>query len=318
MDTAETARVKLMGAELDAAQQSGEAAERVRFYCHSSERMPEVASGSVALTVTSPPYWNAIDYDIHANGNGGQWYRTRRYKNGFASYAAYLDLMASIFDEVRRVTKPGGFCAIVIGTVLLEGQHVPVPFDLTGRLTRSGWEFHQDIVWHKTTAGVRRAGSTIQNPYPGYYYPNIMTEYVLIFRKPGAPIYRQANGQRWESAFEIDDLFKLETANNVWHVAPVPPRLIQHPCPFPEEIPFRLIRMYSYKGDTVLDPFVGSGQTTKVAAALGRQAVGYDTEPAYIDYAARRLAEPLRIRSRQIVARFDKVPLNQVGMPDAQ
>ncbi len=97
------------------------------------------------------------------------------------------------FKEVLRVTKPGGFCAIVIGTVLLNGRHYPVPFDLIARLSRSGWEFHQDIVWHKCTAGVKRAGVTIQKPYPGYYYPNIMTEYILIFRKPGDPIYKQAD-----------------------------------------------------------------------------------------------------------------------------
>jgi site-specific DNA-methyltransferase (adenine-specific) len=282
-----------------------------QFFCHSSERMPELKSDSVALTVTSPPYWNAIDYDVHANGNGNEWYRTRKYSEGFDDYGEYLDLLVRIFAEVNRVTKPGGFCAIVIGTVLLEGRHIPVPFDLTTRMPEAGWEFHQDIIWHKTTAGVKRAGSFIQKPYPGYYYPNIMTEYILIFRKPGEKIYRQVNGSREASRCEIDDVFKMDTANNIWHIAPVPPRTINHPCPFPEEIPYRLVSMYSYRGDTVLDPFVGSGQTTKVAAALGRTAAGYDTRQEYVDYATARLEEPLRLRSKQLIARFEKTALSQ-------
>ena len=89
------------------------------FHCRSSERMPELQDDTVTLTVTSPPYWNAIDYDIHANGNGEAWYRTRAYSNGFSGYTEYLDLLERVFSEVYRVTKPGGFCAIVIGTVLL-------------------------------------------------------------------------------------------------------------------------------------------------------------------------------------------------------
>ncbi len=282
-----------------------------QFYCHSSERMPELTADSVALTVTSPPYWNAIDYDVHTNGNDGEWYRTRQYNEGFGDYNEYLDLLARIFSEVHRVTKPGGFCAIVIGTVLMDGRHIPVPFDLTTRMATVGWEFHQDIIWHKTTAGVKRAGSAIQNPYPGYYYPNIMTEYILLFRKPGEKIYRQVNGDREASRFEIDDVFKMDTANNIWHIAPVPPRTIDHPCPFPEEIPYRLVKMYSYHGDTVLDPFVGSGQTSKVAVALDRNAVGYDTKQEYVDYARSRLEEPLRLRSKQLIARFEKRDLHQ-------
>jgi site-specific DNA-methyltransferase (adenine-specific) len=273
--------------------------------------MPELDSGSVALTITSPPYWNSIDYDIHVNGRENDWYRTRQNNRGLKGYAEYLGLLSRIFGEVFNVTKPGGFCAIVIGTVLLDGKHVPVPFDLTGRMMSIGWEFHQDIIWHKTTAGVRRAGSAIQKPYPGYYYPNIMTEYILLFRKPGPKIYQQANGNREASRYEIDDVFKMDVANNIWHIAPVPPRVIEHPCPFPEEIPHRLITMYSYRGDTVLDPFVGSGQTTKVAFALGRYAVGYDTEKKYIEYAETRSIDALRLRDMQLTAEFQKIPRGQ-------
>ena len=278
---------------------------KAQFYCQSSERMDQVADGSISLTVTSPPYWNAIDYDVHAGGSGS-FHRTRSYAEGFDSYGGYLDLMRRVFSDVLRATKPGGFCAVVIGTVLTDGVHTPVPFDFASMMARAGWLFHQDIIWHKTTAGVKRAGVAIQHPYPGYYYPNIMTEYVLVFRKPGGPIYRRA-GDREPSRFEIDDLFKLDVANNVWHIAPVPPGTLEHPCPFPEEIPHRLVRMYSYVGDAVLDPFCGSGQTAKVTVVLGRDSVNYDTQREYVAYAEGRVRTPLKIRPRQLVARFDKL-----------
>lgn len=281
-----------------------------RLFVGSSEAMPELPDGAVTLTVTSPPYWNAIDYDRHA-ADPTQSYRTRSYAAGYDDYRSYLDWVTRIFREVRRVTRPGGFLAVVVGTVLLDGVHYPVPFDLVSRLTEDGWRFQQDIVWHKTTAGVKRAGVFIQRPYPGYFHPNIMTEYILVFRKPGEPIYRHARDGRLEAArVRVGALFTKEIANNVWHIAPVPPGTLEHPCPYPEEIPYRLIQLYSYPGDLVLDPFLGSGQTAKVALALGRNAVGYDIIDTYVRYAYRRLGEPLALRPEQLVAEFAKVPLD--------
>lgn len=289
-----------------------------KFYLHSSESMPELEDDSVALTVTSPPYWNAIDYDIHADDNK-KYYRTRAYDNGFLEYTEYLDWLQVIFSEVLRVTKPGGFCGIVIGTVLLNGKHYPVPFDTINHLVQSGWDFHQDIVWHKCTAGVKRAGVTIQKPFPGYYYPNIMTEYILMFRKPGPHIYKDRSAEEKEGAeFPINRLFTMDVANNIWHIAPVPPNFIDHPAPFPEEIPYRLITMYSYPGEIILDPYLGSGQTTKVAKHLNRQYVGYDIIPKYIDLAENRLNEPLSVRQEQLVAIFDKVGLDEKSNSSSQ
>ncbi len=278
-----------------------------QIFQRSCESMPEIVSGSVDLTVTSPPYWNAIDYDIHAE-NRDQNYRTRSYTGNFSDYGTYLDWLEVVFKEVQRVTKPGGFCAIVIGTILLDGKHFPVPFDLSARLTNSGWLFHQDIIWHKCTAGVKRAGVAIQKPYPGYYYPNIMSEYILVFRNPGPKIYRDRSSEEKAAAeFMIDTLFTLETANNIWHIAPVPPGTIDHPAPFPEEIPFRLITLYSYPGDIILDPFSGSGQTLKVAKALDRSYFGYETISKYIDLANKRIEQPLSIRQKQLTAVFNKI-----------
>jgi len=267
--------------------------------------MDEVPDNAVDLVVTSPPYWNAIDYEQHVE-DPTAWYRTRQ----GGPYEEYLDWLQRCFAEVYRVLKPGGFCAVVIGTVLLNGRHYPVRHQFVTLMTdRLGYLFHDEIIWHKVTGGVKRAGVTIQQPYPGYYYPNIMTESILIFRKEGPPIHQgRGMGEKEAAAFEIDDLFKREIANNVWHIAPVPPNTLPHPCPFPEEIPYRLIRMFSYPGDTVLDPFLGIGTTAKVARALGRHYVGYDVQQKYIEIALRRIQEPLHLR-QQLVAIFEKVPV---------
>jgi len=278
-----------------------------KIFMHSCEEMPELKTNSVALTVTSPPYWNAIDYDIHANDKS-KHYRTRRSEEGYTEYEEYLNWLQSIFSEVFRVTKPGGFCAVVIGTVLQKGRHYPVPFDAITRMARIGWEFHQDIIWHKCTGGVKRAGVTIQKPYPGYYYPNIMTEYILVFKKPGEAIYKNTpEAKKKKSAYPINRVFTMDIANNVWHIAPVPPDHLDHPCPYPEEIPQRLISLYSYQGDLVLDPFAGSGQTLKVAKHLKRKYVGYEIIKKYVDLTEKRLTEPLSLREYQLIATFDKV-----------
>lgn len=274
---------------------------------HSCESMPEIASNSVALTVTSPPYWNAIDYEIHAEHQDHN-YRTRSDASEYSDYESYLDWLQIVFNEVLRVTKPGGLCAIVIGTILLEGRHFPVPFDLSARLTASGWQFHQDIIWHKCTAGVKRAGVAIQKPFPGYYYPNIMCEYILVFKKPGPKIYQdRSDAEKSAAEFIIDTLFTMETANNIWHIAPVPPGTIDHPAPFPEEIPYRLITLYSYPGEIILDPFTGSGQTLKVARALERDYFGYESLSKYVELANTRIKEPLAIRQKQLKVVFEKI-----------
>ena len=278
------------------------------IYQTSSEDLSALEDDSVTLTVTSPPYWNAIDYDLHAKDGDATWYRTRQYAEGFKGYEEYLDWLTGIFSGVLRKTRPGGACAVVIGTCLHQGVRYAAPFDLVHAMERTGWKFHEDIIWHKVTGGVKRAGVFIQKPYPGYFYPNIMTEYILLMRKPGPPIYSGATEQEKQAAaLAINDLFKRDYAHNIWHIAPVPPGHLEHPCPFPEEIPFRLIMLYSYPGDLVLDPFVGSGQTTRVASHLSRRSVGYDIQEQYVRYARERAREPLAIRLQQLVARFEKI-----------
>ena len=270
------------------------------FYAHTSEEMPEISSSTIALTVTSPPYWNAIDYDTHTS-NPYAWHRNREYSGIGASFPAYMATLQNIFTNVLNATRPGGFCAVVIGTVLHNGTHYPTPMLFTSYMLSLGWEFHQDIVWNKVTGGVKRAGSYIQHPRAGYFYPNIMTEYILIFRKRG-PMWRGTT-----DALPVDEVFKKDIANTVWHIAPVPPHTIEHPCPFPEEIARRLILLYSDPGDTILDPFLGSGQTALAAVRNGRNIVGYDVELPYIELTKERLHEMPPERTHQLVPQFNKV-----------
>jgi site-specific DNA-methyltransferase (adenine-specific) len=102
----------------------------------------------------------------------------------------------------------------------------------------------------------------------------------------------------------------MDVANSIWHIAPVPPDFLNHPCPFPEEIPHRLTTLYSYPGELVLDPFVGSGQTTKVAHALERRYVGYDIIEKYVELARQRIDEPLYLRQEQLIVRFKKIDID--------
>lgn len=273
------------------------------FFLQSSADMSQVSDASVALTITSPPYWNAIDYDVHANGAAGEWHRKRHYDAFGNTFEEYLDRIAAVFSETYRATMPGGYCTIVVGTILYEGRHYPAPMMITERMLRIGWEFHQDIIWNKVTGGVKRAGSYIQHPRPGYYYPNIMTEYILVFRKPG-PKRRGIN-----EALPIDEVFKRDIANNIWHIAPVPPNQISHPCPYPEELVRRLVMLYSDVGDDVLDPFIGSGQTAVAALRQDRNCIGYDIEPRYLRLAESMVRDLPPVRPFNIVPQFEKLPV---------
>jgi len=273
------------------------------IHLKSCESMSELADESVDLTVTSPPYWNSIDYQAHS-ADSGAFYRERH----AIPYREYLHFLSRAFRETLRVHREGSFCAVIIGTVLMNGDHTPLPFHFVSLMEELGWVFHQDIIWHKCTAGVRRAGSVIQRRLPGYYYPNIMTEYILLFRKAGERRIYQGRPKDVSEAsrLKIDSVFTKEIANNIWHIAPVPPGQVPHPCPFPEEIPYRLIRLYSYEGDLVLDPFTGAGTTLKVAEHLRRRWVGYEVERPYLEAAHALIKTPLRVR-KQLVACWEKV-----------
>lgn len=282
--------------------------------------MRQLDDGEVTLTVTSPPYFNVIDYDVFARDPAAD-YRTRRYAEGFDSYESYLALMTRVFGEVHRVTRPGGYCVIVVSCIQESGRCRPIPFDLTQRLTSIGWSLWHEIVWHKGASALDRGGTFVKRPFPDYYHPNVMTEQILVFRKAGPRLRTQIDEQtRQQARAPLTPLVTREILNNVWHIPVVPRRSLDHPCPFPEEIPHRLVVLYSHPHDLILDPFLGSGQTTKIAHALGRRSVGYDLEQRFVDYSRSRLEEPMRVRP-QLIATFDRItddPFSLLGSGDDQ
>lgn len=261
-------------------------------------------ANSVQLTITSPPYRNAIDYDMHASGSGG-YYRGKLNLDT----NDYLDDMADIFgDKVYRVTKEGGYCCIVIANEVVNGTILPLPHMLLSKLVQpyGKWQLHEEIIWHKVTGGTNRYGSFVINPYPKYYRANIMHEFILILRKGDV---NSGRTQRKNALPATHEEWTKEIANSVWHIAPVPPGYIDHPCPYPEEIPYRLLKLYSYENDVVMDPFNGSGQTTKVAHHFGRRYVGIDLVKDYVHLARSRIErEPLHIRDEALIANWKKIP----------
>ncbi|MDH2908222.1 MAG: site-specific DNA-methyltransferase [Candidatus Nitrosotalea sp.] len=264
-----------------------------------SKDLSHLPNNKIALTVTSPPYHNAINYQEHQDTT--KWYRG----TVEISIGDWLEEMRTIFSEVYRVTKPGGFCCIVIGNEIIEGKNkLPLPALLLVELTKKeiGWSFFEEIIWNKVTGGKKRFRVTVQHPYPTYYYPNIMHEQIIIFRK--MPFH---NVKDKKSKLVLDDLMKKEVANSVWHIAPMPPSYRKfHPAAFPEEIPYRLIQLYSNVGDIVLDPFVGSGQTTKMARFLHRKYYGVDKSSKYVKIAQKRTLEPPSLRKMQLVPNWKK------------
>jgi modification methylase len=263
----------------------------------SSTHLP-IREGIFRLTVTSPPYHNAINYKKHIEKN--EWYRG----NLGDSLDSYLSQMESIFREVYRTTMESGFCCIVIGNEISNGSIVPLPHLLTERVCKPKgiWDFHEEIIWNKVTGGLDRFGVTIQRPYPTYYRANVMHEHILVLRKG-----ELAHKKNADSRFSVDDVMKRDTSNSIWNIAPVPPRYIDHPCPFPEEIPLRLITLYSNKREFVLDPFSGSGQTGKAARFLHRNFVGLDLEKDYVKLSKSRIEnEQIHVRP-QLVAKWEKL-----------
>ena len=276
-----------------------------------------VKPNSVALTVTSPPYRNAINYSKHVKNLKDS--KNKKFRGNVGTETVeYLDEMEKIFSEVLKVTIPGGFCCIIIGDEVDNGTLVPLPSLLISRLVKeklssNSWKLRDVIIWNKVTAGRNGSGNRfgifVQNPLPGYYRSNIMHEYIIILEKGpekrtidksktkkiplNRAMKRQVSLSIWD--LPVDEAVINESMKSVWDVTPVPPRVVEHPAVFPEQIPWRLINLYSKEGDVVLDPMNGSGQTTKIAKQLKRHFIGVDKRNEYVELAKTRLDEPFKL-----------------------
>jgi len=255
-----------------------------------------VAPNSVALTITSPPYRNAINYSQHVKNLRNN--KNARFRGDVGLKTTdYLNEMERIFSEVHKVTIPGGFCCVIIGDEIDNGTLVPLSSLLISRLVKEensedAWHLRDMIIWDKITAGRNGAGNRfgifVQQPMPTYFRANIMHEYIMVLQK--GKISRKLKGTP-KDRIPLNRAMKRQVALSIWDITPVPPRVIKHPAVFPEQIPWRLINLYSKKGDTVLDPMNGSGQTTKIAKKLGRNFIGIDKRIDYVKLAKTRLNE---------------------------
>jgi len=255
------------------------------------EAMKEMQTDSISLAFTSPPYLNAINYEEHIQKLNGQ---KDRWERKDISYGEYQKFLIDRFKELLRVTKPGGYNIVNIAPVGWNGDRVAVPYHFVNWMESIGWKFKEDIIWEKPIAKDRRSGVLLQHPYPGYYYPSLVAEYVFVFQKPTEDkkkeniYWHRTEKEKEENKIDLDS-YQGEMSKNVWKIRPVAPQENVHPCAFPIELAERVVKLYSYKKDTVIDIFAGSGQTLLAAKNLGRHFIGIDTQKEYVNYAISRI-----------------------------
>ena len=231
--------------------------------------MHELGRESVDLTVTSPPYYNA-PFD---------------YPGMYRDYDEYLGMLSKVTDELYRVTAEGRIVCFVIDDMLVDGEKLPIVADATTLMRQTGFRYRDRIVWVKPKGYSRisrRSGVVIQHPYPMYFYPDNIQESILIFQK-GRFDYKKVREMSQEilesSKIDSRSLNQNEWNLTVWQVTNVLPTnnpLEKGIAAYPDEIASRLVQLFSFAGETVLDPFLGSGTTSKVSAMHGRNSAGYE------------------------------------------
>lgn len=238
--------------------------------------IPKLTS-KVHLTVTSPPYFNVKEYV------------------SYDSYSHYLQTLRVIFTQVFEATYAGRMCCVNLSNILIprpsrnkESQRIPLAFHFVSLMEAIGWKFIEDIVWVKPEGAVKnRNGGFFQHRQPMAYKPNTVNEYILVFQKPSDKLIDAIVRSYDAYTAEVSKVSETYDRTNIWTINPE--TRIKHPAPYPTELVDKLIRYYSYVGDTVLDPFMGSGTTAVVAKQLNRHFVGFEIHKEYIDLANRRL-----------------------------
>jgi DNA modification methylase len=245
-----------------------------RIVIGDSRRMNEINNETIDLIVTSPPYWGIKDYGVDSQIGYGQ------------TIHEYLKDLFLVWNESFRVLKPGTKLCINIGDQFLRsivyGRYkiAPLHAEFISQCEKIGFDYMGSIIWQKKTTMNTTGGANVMGSYP--YPPNglieIDYEFILIFKKPG---------KRNDIKNEVKELSKLskeewkEYFSGHWTFAGE--RQIDHQAMFPEELPKRLIKMFSFVGDTILDPFLGSGTTMNVARKLGRNSVGYEINSSFLE-----------------------------------
>ena len=243
---------------------------------HDSSDMNAVPNESVHLIITSPPYWTLKDYDV--DGQIGK---------GSNSYDYYLSELNKVWKECVRVLVPDGKICINIMPFLLTGKAARfgrretrlVLGDIESFMNSTGCMYQFGLyIWDKRK--IARFSSFGSYPYPPNIFSTYPYEWITVFSK---------EGKRPPVSKEIKEKSKLTTEewqkwaiNSIWEMQPAKAKAEGHPAPFPKELPMRLIKLYSFWGDTVLDPFAGTGTTLLAAQELGRKSIGFELNSEYI------------------------------------
>lgn len=247
-------------------------------------RCMDLPDNCVALVVTSPPYFAGKAYEQALGENGIP-----------ADYLEYLGLLRQVLGECVRVLEPGGRLAVNVAN-LGRRPYRSLAADVIGILQDDlGLLLRGEIVWAKAEGA---SGSCAWGSFRSASNPVLrdVTERVIVaskgrFERAPAPGVREQRGLPAQSWITSDEF--MEATLDLWHLAPESARRVGHPAPFPVELPLRLIDLFTYREDLVLDPFLGSGTTAVAAARRQRRWWGYDTDPVYVDIARRRVAEEL-------------------------
>jgi modification methylase len=251
-----------------------------------SRQLDWIPDESVHLVLTSPPYWTLKEYP-----------QNRAQLGLIADYDAFHDELDKVWKHCFRVLVPGGRLVCVVGDVCLSrrlhGRHMVMPMhaDIVVRARKLGFDNLTPIIWYKISNAnyeVENGSSFLGKPYePNAIIKNDI-EFILMLRKPGG--YRQpTEEQRKASRLSKDE--HQEWFQQVWNLNGESTKY--HPAPYPEELAYRLVRMFSFTGDTVLDPFMGTGTTLLASARCGRNSIGVEIEPAYVKMAKERLEREL-------------------------
>jgi len=232
-----------------------------------ASNMNELENNSIHLVVTSPPYFNA-PFD---------------FPGLFKDYDEYLDLIRRVGKEIYRVLKEGRIACFVIQDVRINGELYPIIADTIRIMRNIGFKYREKIIWKKPEGYIRisrRSGVLIQHPYPMYYYPDNIYEEIVIFQKGDFDYETIKKQTKEESKIDMNRFQKEKWYLSVWEITNVLPseKFSKYTAVFPEEIAERLISLYSYVGETVLDPFLGTGTTAVVAKRLKRSFIGYEID----------------------------------------
>ena len=237
-----------------------------RIFCKSSENMSELPDNSVHLMITSPPYNVGKEYDQDM------------------SLEEYREFLRRVWKEVYRVLVPGGRACINIANIGRK-PYIPLHAFIIEDMLNLGFLMRGEIIWVKKGGG---APSTAWGTWMSAKNPTLRDEheYILVFSKK---FFERPKTENKEDTITKEEF--LEFTRSVWYMKPETAKKIGHPAPFPVELPYRLIQLYSFKGDVVLDPFMGSGQTALACLKTGRFYIGYEINEEYVRLAEKRIRE---------------------------